>query len=368
MKKSLKTALIAAGLLIVAGVAIVLVALLLGAKPVEYLREGVYTIDTSLKQYDKINSPYSESGVYTVPSAGITELRLDWAAGEVKVESAPGNEIIFTESGRSEALTEKTALRYKVEGNELYIQYLDKGEKIKQEKDLLLTLPEELCESLGRFTAETGSARLLAKSLGADSFDFSSGSGELNIPALTSMDCRVSTASGCVSIGGEAGSLRLSTASGDANVTCSGRTLRADTASGRLTFEGAYERAEINSSSGDISVRGGGSMSSIDCESSSGRITVTGGAGRVEAESSSGEVTVELDNCPSELGVDTASGNVRLILPGDSSFTLEVDTASGAFDSTFALQRHGSTYVAGSGFGDFEIETASGDISVEPAV
>ena len=99
---------------------------------------------------------------------------------------------------------------------------------------------------------------------------------------------------------------------------------------------------------------------------------IADGCGYGNIGTASGDVKLFLAELTGDLSVSTASGEVTLKLPEDSSFAFDADTASGDIDTFFddALQfskrgdHAGGT--VGNNASDMEVgvETASGDIRI----
>lgn len=111
------------------------------------------------------------------------------------------------------------------------------------------------------------------------------------------------------------------------------QTIKAETSSGDIRFEKAGGECEMTASSGDITVlsgKGGGSF-----ETSSGDITVKGIAGKLEAEASSGDIELEAEELSGDMEVNTTSGDMKILLPADSSFDYQGSSNSGDISTSF---------------------------------
>ena len=72
----------------------------------------------------------------------------------------------------------------------------------------------------------------------------------------------------------------------------------------------------------------------------------------------------ELDNVPSKITMDTASGSLSLKLPKGAGFAVNLDTLSGKFRSDFETSQDGSRYLCGDGACKIEMESMSGGVTV----
>ncbi len=167
-------------------------------------------------------------------------------------------------------------------------------------------------------------------------------------------------------------------------------TLRFDTASGDITHDGVTGDVLADSGSGDV--RATQMAGSFRCDTGSGACDVRGfkgdrlsldtGSGNlvlrdvkarvIEADTGSGDVEADLNAGAERVSADTGSGDVRLRLPRDASFELRADTGSGEVQSRFAdaepilRRREVVGYRRGDGSLKIDVDTGSGDVSVEP--
>lgn len=196
----------------------------------------------------------------------------------------------------------------------------------------------EVCFDLqleGNLEVTVASGDVTMENVTAQKAEFTSASGELRLEELEAEQASITTASGDVHLmKSEADDISVNTASGDVQIQ---------------------------------EVRG-----RFDCTTASGDVKVEGGSGWGEIGTASGEVRISLAELTGDLSVSTASGDVTLALPANSSFTFEADTASGDIDTFFddMLQfskkgNHASGAVNGDDAGrKVDIETASGDIRI----
>lgn len=139
--------------------------------------------------------------------------------------------------------------------------------------------------------------------------------------------------------------------------------LDVETVSSQVSIDGISVSALVYENvSGDLTVTNAG-FSEIELESVSGDVRFTDcRVERAEAELVSGDLFLSSSVCPSRLDIESASGNVELLIPAESSFTLLHESASGRISSDFAMTKQGERYICGTGSAAFDIETASGDV------
>lgn len=184
--------------------------------------------------------------------------------------------------------------------------------------------------------------------------------------------------------------LKLDTVSADIAVSgIDGATLDANTVSGKIDMDSSAKQLEIDSVSGDMDVFGGSERAHLQTVSGDIRARRLGGqvkfetvSGNVDAEMAgfreldAGSVSgdVRLRGAPTagaRVGVETMSGNVELILPGNVSMRLDAETFSGSIRSDFGKstdEEHGPgshlNITTAKGDGQVRLETFSGDITV----
>lgn len=212
-------------------------------------------------------------------------------------------------------------------------------------------------------------------SWGVHFFYYGDGYTEVYLPKEYCGNLDICTASGDVDIYYDLkleGSLKVTVASGDVSM----KNVIADktdltSASGEIKLQKLEaEEMNITTASGDVWVKE--IDGSLRCNTASGEVDVTDGCGQGEIGTASGDVKLFLSELTGDISVDTASGEVTLKLPADSSFSFEADTASGDIDTFFddvlkfsKRGDHASGVVNGDESGmDVSIGTASGDIRI----
>lgn len=268
------------------------------------------------------DNAYSAENRYAVAASGVKNLKIEWVSGAVTVEPYDGTEIEFYETATS-AIKEEDALRYRLNGDTLSIRFcksttwsgVNWGDlninSIVPPKELTLRIPEALLNE--------GLAQL----------EIDSVSNSVTVTDIPVDTCKVNTVSGNVFL--------WNMAMG---------SLTADTVSGGVSLDGcAVGSGRFNSVSGNVELSG--AFGSVKYDSVSGGLSFMGSLGELEA--------------------DTISGTVRLTLPADPGFTLEYDTVSGRFQQNGATTSGGKDHslVIGDGKAEYEVETVSGDLSVD---
>jgi len=102
----------------------------------------------------------------------------------------------------------------------------------------------------------------------------------------------------------------------------------------------------------------------VNLNSVSGTVDIYGTFTDVDIDTVSGWVNIGSEKCPEDLEIGTTSGSIYLTLPENSAFSLEFNTVSGDFSTDLPFTVAGSKYIYGTGGGNFEIDTISGDLSI----
>lgn len=141
--------------------------------------------------------------------------------------------------------------------------------------------------------------------------------------------------------------LEIDAASASVHVTgLTIETVDFDGASGNFRFDGCHVGAlDIDTASGDI--RYSGTLQELDCDAASASCTLV------------------LTNAPRRIDADMASGDLRLTLPEDCGFTVQLDALSGNFTSDFLTSTQNGKYIYGNGSCRINISAMSGDVDIQ---
>ncbi len=354
--------------------------------------EGVrwfYTTDTHVE--DVITETFTVDGPAT--------LDLETIAGNVTVTGGEGDEVQVTARRHLWGSDEEDARRQRrvgmtQQGNTITIReeqpelayifaFISRGSwvdfeiRVPRETSLVLvTSSGDLSVSAvsGTVHLQTISGDVRAEDVeGAVSVDTSSGnvtliglrkggnvrvstiSGDLELHEIAADSLTVSTRSGYVQLEKSAfdNGLDVETVSGDVTATdVRATSCRLVSSSGNLTLDGCRGSLDARTISGEISASEV-QEAQLVLESSNGNITFSGSL------SDEGEHRVE-----------TVSGDVRLILPAESAFDLDIATISGSIQTEFAVTvtEFNDERVVGqvNGGGSLlRINTSSGNITLE---
>lgn len=143
--------------------------------------------------------------------------------------------------------------------------------------------------------------------------------------------------------------------------------IRINTVSAEIKLSETMARTlKIETVSGGVSLPNGRKIDTVSLETVSGKIDFAAESiADLELNTVSGAVTIQ-SKITRRAKLDSVSGNLTLYLPPDSSFTARVDTVSGSFSSNFETVSDSHRRVCAGGEVPFDIDTVSGDISIQP--
>jgi lia operon protein LiaG len=141
------------------------------------------------------------------------------------------------------------------------------------------------------------------------------------------------------------------------------------TVSGDIKIEELIaEKIRTSSTSGDIIVND--YTGDMDANSTSGDISLTDGRENedVDASTVSGDILIEQD-AVSDMKLGSTSGDIRVKLPEDSQFYLDINTVSGDIKQDFSLKvfssgRRDLEGEVGDGEDRIMVSTISGDVTI----
>ena len=144
-------------------------------------------------------------------------------------------------------------------------------------------------------------------------------------------------------------------------------SLEIDAASASLTVKDLTIREmEFDGASGTC-IFENCTVEKLDVDTASGDVRFLGSLNQMECDAASANVVLELSNVPKSLEMDTASGDLNVMLPENAGFTVAMETMSGNFDSDFTTTQRNGNYVAGDGRCHIEVDAMSGDVTIRKA-
>jgi DUF4097 and DUF4098 domain-containing protein YvlB len=182
--------------------------------------------------------------------------------------------------------------------------------------------------------------------------------------------------------------VELDSGSGDQEISGIRGPVSADAGSGDIEINGIEKEAVADTGSGDIQVI---RAAKVDADAGSGDVTLRKISGDVQIDVGSGDIVleeiaggIEVDAGSGDIHIDskmgseakwnleTASGDICLLLPEETCFALEAETSSGEIEVNFPLTVSGKLgrgelrgTVGQNPKAEIYIETSSGDVQIQ---
>ncbi len=121
-----------------------------------------------------------------------------------------------------------------------------------------------------------------------------------------------------------------------------------------LGIESVSGRSECAGMSSDI----------INIDVVSGNVSIEGSSATVHCDTVSGNIRLTDSVMPSEVDIESVSGDIILNIADGDGFTANFDSVSGEFSCDFSTVKNGKKYVSGDGSGVYSFETVSGDVTI----
>ena len=318
-----------------------------------------FGLNFSAGDWGVLSGSYSLDGSYKVNASGLDTIDINWLSGGITVAPHNGADIQINEYARRE-LTSAEKVSFDTSGSVLTIEYCEHSMNINMpSKRLEVLIPQELCERLAGFVIDSTSGSIYVDNLFADSFKIKSVSGSVNITGIAAKSFDVRSTSGSISIEDtHTETANIHSTSGSVDVSSSeAAALDCKTTSGRINIDGSFGSANLDSTSGRISVENDAADSSIDAKTTSGSITITGAYSSAQAKSGSGSVKISSAIIPSKLSVQTTSGSITVEVPDNETIEVYHSTTSGRFSSEVPILMQGRG-------AQFELSSTSGSIRI----
>lgn len=105
-------------------------------------------------------------------------------------------------------------------------------------------------------------------------------------------------------------------------------------------------------------------VNTLDVDTASGDIKYSGTLSELDCDAASATCTLRLTNCPKRIYTDMASGDLRLTLPENCGFSVNLEALSGDFTSEFPTVTKDGKYIHGDGRCDIHVSAMSGNIVI----
>ena len=141
-------------------------------------------------------------------------------------------------------------------------------------------------------------------------------------------------------------------------------TLEIDAASASVNVTDLQiEEVNVNTASG-VSQFENCTVEDLDLDTASGDLSYQGMLNNLEVDAASAKITVVAENVPDSIDVDTASGDLKLTLPENAGFTVEMDALSSKINSEFPCESRNGVQIYGDGHCRIDVDTMSGRVSI----
>lgn len=285
----------------------------------------------SIYNYDNADSYTAGGGEFDLND--VVALDINWVSDKlvVKTDSATNNITIDEENNKTEA---KYQMQHYLDANKtLHIRFVEDGTSLVSigiRKVLTVTLPADDTIRYDDIDIATVSADIEANGFGATDINIDTVSGDANFANVDTIDLAINTVSG------------------------------------NIRYNGILSgNVDVNSVSGDVTLSNV-MVANIDIKSVSGRCHFSGAvSGSINANTVSGNYDIRTSTMPTGIQCDSASGDIVLLIPDNDGFRCSFRTASGQFDSNFAVTTSGNIRTYGNGSVVIDIKTISGNFRID---
>ena len=291
----------------------------------DFLQAGKETLHRTIRQSERFET--------VIPDGGVDSLSVAWP-GDVTVCAGDRDGILIAEFRDGN----EPPFYSEIRDGTLYISHTAPGQSCFGHKDMEITLPRPLAETLGSFVVTGGGGDVELRGLGAERMEIRTASGDVTAKGVRADTAVIVTASGDLELELDAGQAELRTVSGDLNARGS-----------------ADARLDAGTTSGDVELAM--DARELTLRSVSGDVHYAGNADRVRFSAVSGDGELTLYRCPSRLVGDTVSGDMDIRLPRETRCCVSFRTKTGDLHS-----RGVDVFRAENAA--FELKTVSGDVTI----
>ncbi len=123
------------------------------------------------------------------------------------------------------------------------------------------------------------------------------------------------------------------------------------------------QELEFDGASGECTLENC-SIGDLDIDTASGDVRFSGSLNTLDFDAASANFWADLVNIPHQLDMDSASGDLELILPQNAGFAVNVDAMSSDFYSDFETVIKNGSYVCGNGQCRIDVDCMNGDVTI----
>lgn len=196
----------------------------------------------------------------------------------------------------------------------------------------------------GDFKVKASSGDVKTKFVSAANIQVTTSSGNINMNKAEGSRT-FAASSGNITILDGRGDSTISTTSGNVDVSNMEGKFKISCSSGEVTLSDIVGNGRITTTSGNIRIKEmNGNLEEV--KASSGDITIAKLTGMVEAQSTSGTISIKFDNILGDIRAEASSGDIKIGMPKDKSFSFSANTSSGDistwFDSVLRYNKRGN--------------------------
>ena len=235
----------------------------------------------------KTDNFVESAGDYT-PTSDVSDITVDWVAGNVYVSEGTGDKLTVRETAVGESA--KVHFYYRMNSSGLTVAFAKNGTRVsKITKDLTITLPKGKSVNL-HIASIAATIHVDAGRMGEVSLESVSGRVECKVPQVEHLS--VESVSGPVNLISSAREIKVETVSGNVQLSCAQmfERLSVETVSGNATIDIPQDASftlSVETVSGNVST------GPFACTVSGSRYIVGTGKATITASSTSGNVTLK---------------------------------------------------------------------------
>ncbi len=291
---------------------------------------------------ENLSGPYHEEGRYTLDSADIKSMDIDWVSGSVKVIPHDNSSITLVEYAQRE-LDADEMMVYNISSDTLKVKFRNNNKLFDNipPKKLEVFIPIELAGSFSEFEISSVSAPVDVRDITSGEFKINSVSGPCEAYTIHADNIKISTTSGNITL--------TESTSGDISM---------NSVSGKVSVNKvSAEYIGIHTTSGDA-VAKDANFSNVSSSTVSGGFDFDGEFESIQTNSTSGKVKINDGIVPGGLDISTVSGDIHVAMPKADDIQIKYSTISGRFSCDFpvVMKNSGSDYVFSTGSGDITIK------------
>lgn len=341
---------------------ILIVAVLMGgfAMAKGFGKDGVFQrnkVSNNSKTRGSTLSGYTIDDTGKATVSGMDKIAISAVSSEVNIEAHNSNEVVAHFHGKITTLN-KDALPYL--------------EVLKEGKTVVVRIVYPISTNVSISGGTWLDVKVPAN--WEDDLEVVTVSGTISAPELKGRDIELNTTSGEIKVKNIIGDqVQMHSTSGSFNI---GKLIAEDSfekGSVSGSFEAdSIEAAEVKlgSTSGSTTIRNA-VTEKVTSTSISGSVQMNLQEGSAELSTTSGDLTVSFEKGFDTFKANSVSGSVKLQLPGNSGFKVDLNTVSGDIncgDFSMKILSSGKNHLeaeTGDGDGSVEVHTTSGDIRIQ---